>query len=127
MGIMYAQPERWPSEYGSGIFGRFLLLVDMKERSQCVSRRVCRDQRAGIPMNKPRVIKKKGARHPCRCPQRKSQPVISDLLVVRGLFVQRKIDMMVRLGDRADAANDCLPVLAFIIAVKDIAVGRAGE
>jgi hypothetical protein len=53
--------------------------------------------------------------------------VISDLLLMRGLFVQRKIDMMVRLGDRADAANDCLPVLPFIIAVKDIAVGRAGE
>ena len=46
---------------------------------------------------------------------------------MRRLFVQRQIDVMVRFGNRADAANDCLPVLAFVIAVKNIAVGRAGK
>jgi hypothetical protein len=48
-------------------------------------------------------------------------------LMMCGLFVQRQIDVMVRLGNRADAANDCLPMLAFVIAVKDIAIGRAGK
>ena len=48
-------------------------------------------------------------------------------LMMRGLFVQRQIDVMVRFGNRADAANDCLPMLAFVIAVKNIAVGRAGK
>ena len=46
---------------------------------------------------------------------------------MRGLFLQRQIDVMVRLGDRTDAFDDRLPVLAFVLAVKDIAVGGAGE
>ena len=43
------------------------------------------------------------------------------------LSFQRQIDVMVRLRHRADAFDDRLPVLPFIIAVENISIGRAGE
>src|SRR5437867_1876792 len=43
------------------------------------------------------------------------------------LSFQREVVIMVRLGDRADALDDRLPVIAFILAVEDIAVRGAGE
>ena len=46
---------------------------------------------------------------------------------MRFLPLQRQILIMVRLGHRSDAFDDRLPVLAFVLAVKDIAVRGAGE
>src|SRR5881296_1007602 len=48
-------------------------------------------------------------------------------LVVRFLPLQREIAVMMRLGNRPDALDDRLPVIAFILAVEDIAVRGAGE
>ena len=47
--------------------------------------------------------------------------------MMRRLPLQRQIDVVVRLGHRPDAFNNSRPVLAFIFAVKHIAVRRAGE
>lgn len=46
---------------------------------------------------------------------------------MRGLFVQRQIDVMVRFGNRTDAFDDRLPVLALVFAVEDVSIRRAGE
>ncbi len=47
--------------------------------------------------------------------------------MTRFLSLKRQIVVMVRLGNRADALDDRLPVIAFIVAVEDIAVRGAGE
>ena len=47
--------------------------------------------------------------------------------MMRSLFVQRQIDVMVRLGDRPDSFDNRLPVLSLVIAVKDISIGGPGE
>ena len=47
--------------------------------------------------------------------------------MMRGLFVQRQIDVMVRLGYRTDAFNDRLPVLSLVVAVENIPIGGSGE
>ena len=46
---------------------------------------------------------------------------------MRRLLVERQVDVVVRFGNRADALDDRLPVIAFVLAVKNIAVGGAGE
>ena len=47
--------------------------------------------------------------------------------MMRFLSLQRQILIVMRLGHRSDAFDDRLPVLAFVLAVKHIAVSGAGE
>ena len=46
---------------------------------------------------------------------------------MRRLSFERQIDVVVRLGDGPDAFNNGPPVLAFVIAIKHVAVRRAGK
>src|SRR5262245_30957944 len=63
----------------------------------------------------------------CRAPTNRGQTIYHRRLVMCFLSFERQVVIMMRLGHRADALDDRLPVIAFVVAVENIAVRGAGE